>query len=211
MHILTVSSRKGGVGKTTVSTLIAVEANRVGAGPVALVDCDPMRGLDLWWRARQDDSLIFVSLDGGLDAAVRTAKERGAKLLIIDTAPTDSRSGAGDAVAKADIVLIPIKPSPHDLRAVGSTVALCRQLKKPIAFVINMTKPRAKLTADAAVTLSQYGTVAPAFLGDRTVHAQAAVDGRTAPEIDPDGAAAVEAKLLWEYVAGRLLELDKQV
>ena len=77
MHIVTVTSRKGGVGKTTLSCILAVEAERSGYGPVALIDSDPMRGLDMWWQSRKSESLGLISLDAGLASAVSVAERRG--------------------------------------------------------------------------------------------------------------------------------------
>jgi chromosome partitioning protein len=177
-----------------------VEAARAGFGPVALIDCDPMRGLDMWWQAREDESLAIIALDGGLASAVRTAAGRGTRLLLIDTAPSD----AVEAVGVADLVLIPVQPSPHDLRAVGSTVKICQQAGKPLVFVINRTKPRVKLTGESAIVLSQHGTVAPTMIADRAAHAAAAITGKTLPEVEPGGPAADEAAGLWRYVAERM-------
>ena len=56
---------------------------------------------------------------------------------------------------------MPTKPSPHDLRAVVGTMELVEKYDKPVVFVINAAVMRARLTVQAAVALSQYGTVAP--------------------------------------------------
>jgi chromosome partitioning protein len=204
MHIVTVTSRKGGVGKTTLSCILAVEAERSGYGPVALIDSDPMRGLDMWWQSRKSESLGLISLDAGLASAVSVAERRGTKLLIIDTPTADIGSAVGTAVSAAHLVLIPVQPSPHDLRAIGSTVEICEKAGKPLVFIINRTKPRAGLTGAAAIKLSQYGRVAPTMIADRTAHASAAASGRTLPEMEPGGPAAVEAAELWAYVAERI-------
>jgi chromosome partitioning protein len=109
-----------------------------------------------------------------------------------------------EVVALADLVIVPVQPSPHDLRAVGATVDLARKAKRPLVFVINRTKPRVRLTGEAAIALSQHGTVSPAMLADRAVYAAAAIDGRTAPEIEATGAAAAEVAELWRYLTDRL-------
>jgi chromosome partitioning protein len=203
MHTIVIASRKGGAGKTTLATLLAVEAARVGVGPVAVIDLDPMRGLSLWWDARAADTPIMVSADSTAKAALAAAKKSGALLVLIDTPPAAAPVVA-EVVALADLVLVPVQPSPHDLRAVGATVDLARRAKRPLVFVINRTKPRVRLTGEAAIALSQHGTVSPALLADRAVYAAAAIDGRTAPEIDPAGAAATEVAALWKYLADRL-------
>src|SRR3954447_25078300 len=55
MKTITVASRKGGGGKTTIARHLAVEAAVRGAGPVCIVDADPMLGLAQWWARRAKD------------------------------------------------------------------------------------------------------------------------------------------------------------
>ncbi len=203
MKTIVIASRKGGAGKTTIATLLAVEAARAGAGSVAIIDLDPMRGLSLWWEARDAEAPVLVAADSTPKAALAAAKSTGAVLVLIDTPPAAAPVVA-EVVALADLVLVPVQPSPHDLRAVGATVDLARKVKRPLVFVINRTKPRVRLTGEAAIALSQHGTVSPAMLADRAVYAAAAIDGRTAPEIEPTGASATEVAELWRYLTDRL-------
>jgi chromosome partitioning protein len=205
MRTIVIASRKGGAGKTTLATVLAVEAERSGPRPVALIDLDPMAGLTAWWNERAADVPVLVSADGGPAAALAAAKAAGAALVIIDTPPA-SAAIVVDAVKLADLVLVPVQPSPHDLRAVGATVEIARRARRPVVFVVNRTKPRVRMTGEAAIALSQHGTVAPAMLADRTAYAAAGIDGRTAPELEPDGTAAAEVAALWRYVVARLEE-----
>jgi chromosome partitioning protein len=48
MRIIVVASQKGGSGKTTISGHLAVEAERNGHGPVAVIDTDPQGSLAHW-------------------------------------------------------------------------------------------------------------------------------------------------------------------
>ena len=63
-------------------------------------------------------------------------------------------------VALADLVLIPVKPSPHDLRAVGRTVEIAREGGKTFCFVLTQAKGNALLTVQAMAALSEHGVVA---------------------------------------------------
>jgi chromosome partitioning protein len=107
-------------------------------------------------------------------------------------------------IAVAELIVIPTRPSPHDLRAVGATVDLCDRAGKPLIFVVNAATPKAKITYEAAVALSQHGTVAPVTLHHRTDFAASMIDGRTVMEIDPQGRSAKEVTELWEYISDRL-------
>ena len=204
MKVVTISSRKGGSGKSFLARHLAVEAERVGLR-VAMVDADPMRGLTQWWEARAAETPQLIGFEAGLPAAVETARRTGVEVLFIDTPPS-----AGDvveaAVGIADLIVAPVRPSPDDLRAVGSTVEIARRAKRRMVFIINQTKPRVRLTGQAAILLSQHGTVAPTMIADRTVYAASGTDGRTAPEIDTQGEAAREITSVWAYLSDRMKE-----
>lgn len=70
-------------------------------------------------------------------------------------------------VKRADLVVVPTRPSPHDLRAVGPTVDIADTLNKPLVFVVNSATARARITSETAVALSQHGVVAPVTLHHR--------------------------------------------
>ena len=206
LQVIVLASRKGGAGKTTLSSHLAVEAERVGVGSVAMADMDPQGGLAAWFNARQAETPIFVDASKGLPAAVKACRAGGVDLLIIDTPPsvTDTISAV---VKEADLVVVPVRPSPNDLRAVAGTVELVKRAKKPMAFVVTQTTPRARITAEAAIALSQHGTVAPSMLASRVDFATSMTDGRTAGELDPSSRSAAEVTALWQYLEARLKEI----
>ena len=203
MRTIILASRKGGAGKTTLTCHLAVEAERRGHGPVGIIDTDDMAGLAKWWDAREADSPVLARADPNLDAALSALRGRGCNLVLVDTPPAVSGTVAA-VIAVADLVVIPVQATPDDLRAVGVTVQAAEAAGKPLLFVINRVKPRVRLTADAAVALSQHGAVAPAFIFDRVDYAAAKIDGRTAPELEPDGRAAAEIAALWDFIANRM-------
>jgi chromosome partitioning protein len=205
MQTIVVASRKGGSAKSTLTRHLAVEIERV-AGKAALIDTDPMQGLTGWWQARLADTPVMIATDGGLAAAVATARRMAVDVLLIDTPPSVGDVVA-DAVALADLVIIPVQPTSDDLRAVGTTVDLVKRSRKRLVFVINRVKPRVRLTGEAAIVLSQHGTVAPILIADRTVYASSGTDGRTAPELDPKGYAATEIYGLWRYLSDCMAEV----
>jgi chromosome partitioning protein len=207
MYVVVMASQKGGSGKTTLSGHLAVEAEKAGAGPVALIDTDPQGSLSHWWNARAAKSPHFAKVGlYELGDALAALKQGGIKLVVIDTPPAITES-ITKVVAHADLVLVPTRPSPHDLRAVGATVDIAERHTKPLIFVINAATQRARITGEAAVALSQHGTVAPVTVHHRVDFAASMIDGRTVGEIDVKSASAKEVRELWIYIQDRLSRL----
>ncbi len=207
VRIVVFASQKGGSGKTTLSGHIAVEAERAGDGPVALIDTDPQGSLAKWWNARAASTPAFAqaSLEE-LDACLDHLKSIGFKLIVIDTPPAVTQTIA-HVVQRADLVVVPTRPSPHDLRAVGPTVDIADSLNKALVFVVNSATPRARITSETAVALSQHGVVAPVTLHHRVDFAASMIDGRTVGDIQPESKSAQEVSALWMYLRGRLAKL----
>jgi chromosome partitioning protein len=204
MHVVAVTSQKGGSGKTTLAGHLAVQAERVGAGPVALIDTDPQGSLAEWWNVRTAVTPVFAQTTiAQLDEDVLRLERLGIKLLVIDTPPAIEATIA-EVIRVSDLVIIPARPSPHDLRAAGATVEIVENLGKPLVFVINAAQPRAKITAEAVFALSQHGTLAPAMVHNRTGYAASMIDGRTVMEVAGEERAAAEIAALWDYVGARL-------
>lgn len=206
MRTIVVASQKGGSGKTTIAGHLGVMAEASGAGPVALLDTDPQGSLSSWWNERKAEIPVFASPDiENITVHLKQLEKAGIELVIIDTPPAVSET-IRKVLAVADLVLIPTRPSPHDLRAISSTVDIVKAARKRMVFVINGAAARAKITGEAAIALSQHGTVAPVILYQRTDFAASMIDGRTVQEIDPASRSSTEIKNLWKYVFLQLRE-----
>ena len=207
MHVLVLASQKGGTGKTTLSGHLAVEAQNAGVGPVALIDTDPQGSLSHWWNARAAPEPLFVKVGPfELGKALEHLTRSGIRLAVIDTPPAITES-ISYVIGHADLVILPTRPSPHDLRAVGATVDIANRHRKPVLFVVNEATQRARITGETAVALSQHGTVAPVTIHHRVDFAASMVDGRTVGEVTAESASAKEIQKLWIYVQGRLARL----
>ncbi|MFM7403796.1 MAG: AAA family ATPase [Erythrobacter sp.] len=204
MRVLALASQKGGSGKTTMSGHLAVQAQRAGAGPVVLIDIDPQGSLADWWNERETEYPAFAQTTvSRLANDLQVLRQQGFKLAVIDTPPAITMA-IQSVISVAELIVVPTRPSPHDLRAVGATVDLCERAGKPLVFVVNAATPKAKITSEAAVALSQHGTVAPITLHHRTDFAASMIDGRTVMEVDPESRSAAEITALWRYIADRL-------
>ncbi len=204
MRVLALSSQKGGSGKTTLSGHLAVQAERAGHGPVCPIDIDPQGSLADWWNERETEMPASAQTTvARLAADLEVLRGQGFKLAVIDTPPAITLA-IQSVIQVAELIVIPTRPSPHDLRAVGATVDLCERAGKPLLFVVNAATPKAKITYEAAVALSQHGTVAPVTIHHRTDFAASMIDGRTVMEVDPNGRSAKEVEDLWVYISDRL-------
>ncbi len=204
MRVIAVASQKGGSGKTTIAAHLAVRAGAAGQGPVVLIDTDPQGSLAEWWHARSDDTPALATVKPeDLAANLAELRSYGTAIAIIDTPPALTGS-IERVIAMADLVLIPVRPSPHDLRAAGGTVELARRAGKPFLFVVNSASPRANITAQAVAALSEHGRVAPVILYQRTEYAASMIDGRTVMETAASGRSAQEITELWQCVYAQI-------
>jgi len=204
MRVLAMASQKGGSGKTTLSGHLAVQAERAGAGPVVLIDIDPQGSLSDWWNDRNAETPAFAQTTvARLAADLEALRQQGFKLAMIDTPPAITMA-IQSVIAVAELIVIPTRPSPHDLRAVGATVDLCERAGKPLIFVVNGATPKARITTEATLALAQHGTVAPVIVHHRTDFAASMIDGRTVMELDAKSRSTGEIEALWTYVSDRL-------
>ena len=203
MKTVVFAARKGGSGKTTLAAHLAIQADAAGNGPVTLIDADPQQSLTAWWNDRQAESPLLLELAiGSLPVELGRARTSPG-FVMIDTPPLDSAVIAA-VIDVADLVVIPVKPSPHDLRGVTVTVEICKKARRPFVFVVTQAVQRATLTQQAPLILSQFGPVATTIVYNRVDYAGAMTDGRTVQEVDPRGKAAAEVEQLWIYVFQQL-------
>jgi len=200
MHVIVLASQKGGAGKTTLAAHLAVAAEAAGDGPAVLIDTDPQGSLSAWWNVREAQSpALAPATIAELPAKLSALAEAGYQVAVVDTPPAITEA-IGAVVRSAEMVLIPTRPSPHDLRAVGSTVELVQAAGKPFVFAVTQAKPNARLTIQAVAALSEHGAVAPAIVHDRVDYAGSMIDGRTVQETDQKGRSSAEMAELWSFV-----------
>lgn len=201
MKILTLLSQKGGSGKTTLSLNLAIAATLKGHS-VVVIDLDPQQSAARWVRLRTAEApVILPGHAPNLAALVERARDGGADLVIIDTAPK-SESAALAAAKLADLVLIPCQPSNLDLDAVADSVNIAALAKVPAAFVLNNCRASSSLADQAEEALSEYRLViAPVRIGNRVAFVKSLTEGQGVLEYEPSGPAAREIKALYAAVA----------
>jgi chromosome partitioning protein len=165
---------------------------------------DPQGSLTKWWQRREADDLQLVTGLTRADQiakAVDTLREQGFDWLIIDT-PGARDEATRIALRSADLVLVPVHPSQDDLDAVGPTVAEIKEAGAEFIFVLSRTT-RARIVDEVGRLLAAHGRVAPALIGARVAHGEAATRGLTAAEAG-NAAASEEIRALVDYVTKEL-------
>ena len=205
MQVVILASQKGGAGKTTLVGHLAIAAEQRGVGRVVMIDTDPQGSLSSWWNRRQAATPLLSPLPNLRDLPARLDELRASDvdLVLIDTPPAIT-SAIREVMRVADLVVMPVRPSPHDLDAIGATIDMAQTAEVPFVFAVTQAKLHARVTPQAVALLSSYGTVAPSIIQDRVIYATGMTDGRTAGDIEPKGAAAAEILGLWDFIQGRL-------
>ena len=209
MKTVVLASQKGGAGKTTLAAHLAVAAEAAGDGPAVLIDTDPQGSLSAWWNTREASTpALAPATIAELPVKLAALASAGYAFAIVDTPPAITEAIKA-VLANADMVVIPARPSPHDLRAIGSTVELVRDAGKPFVFALTQAKPNTRLMVQAVTALSAHGTVAGAIIHDRVDYASSMIDGRTVIEADGKGRSAVEVGELWAFVKAQFAKSTK--
>jgi chromosome partitioning protein len=196
MNTISIISQKGGAGKTTLTLNLAGSAEELGWRTV-VIDLDPQASAKGWHDHRKQETPVVISAQASrLDDVLTTAREHGADLCVIDTAP-HSETTALAAARAADLILIPCRPAILDLRAISSSVDLVQIAKRPALIVLNAAPPRGGLAAQAEEAIRAYGIpVAEARISQRAAFVHSLTAGQTVTEYEPHGAAASEIRAL---------------
>ena len=203
-NVIVLCATKGGVGKTTLASALAVRAAEESKR-VALIDLDSQPSLSGWWdrRGQPQNPKLFDGVDSTSEAIELLVSQKW-EWIFIDT-PPGSIIRIDPAVASADFVLVPVQASALDVEAVAPVMELCRARRKPFAIVINRAQPQWKLTKTTIAYLRSLGcTVFDQLIGNRMSYAAAMTVGKSGPEIEKDDAARVEIDALWASLKSEL-------
>jgi chromosome partitioning protein len=201
MKIVAIVSQKGGSGKTTLAVHLAVCAERAKKR-AAIIDLDPQASALEWYSRRAAATPEIVpATPEQLPMLLQQAKDNGADLAIIDTAPHSDRAAAV-AANLADVVLIPCRPAAFDVAALGTTLTILKltKAKDKAAILLNAVPPRGGITDEAEAGLSTLAPLVPVRMYHRAAYSHAVNDGRSVEEYDPKGKAAQEIRALYKWI-----------
>jgi chromosome partitioning protein len=209
MKAVAVIADKGGVGKSTLSIHLAVEASRRNLTSVIL-GCDPQACSELWADLRnkgKEEKLppaVLTTQAARVPHVVENAKANNVHFLVVDIG-ANSDNGATYAVRAADLVLIPTSPRIFDINGVEEMARRAREYKKPYFVVLNRLM-RGPYRAEAEAYLSAWNhPTCPLALYERVAFANCLSSGVTAMESEPESTAAKEFIAFYDWVEAQLL------
>jgi len=202
--IIALLNQKGGVGKTTLALHLAGEW--AGRGKrITVLDAAPQGSALDWSQQRSRSGLprLFGVIGLARDTLHREAPElaRDVDHVVIDGPPRVAGL-MRSALLAADLVLMPVQPSPLDGWASAEMLALLSEARiyRPelrARFILNRCAARTVIARETAATLADHDPpVLCNTIGQRVIYADAAQSGRLAFEIDDDGPAAREIAAL---------------
>lgn len=204
MHTILIAAQKGGAGKSTLAAHFGAMAERDGR--TLLIDADPQGSLAFWYERRAAETPLLAKV-GANDIAetLDAARAEGIAWTIIDSPPHNAPL-IGSLMSRATLTVIPVRPGPFDLAAVGATLDMARALKAPIACIINAAPPITResetaITSEARALLTEMGApVLPGQVSQRASFSHALITGQAVSEFEPEGRAAREVDVMWSAV-----------
>lgn len=205
MKVIAMAARKGGCGKTTLTTHLAVAAVQDGKR-VAIVDLDPQATAAEWSDGRGDEPPDVVSTQPARLGKVLRGMKDDYDLVLIDTPPT---TGEADRVAieAADLVLIPTRIQTSDIAAVLRSIERAAGQEMPTFVIFNdeSAARRKSVAEETRRVLATKGiSVAPQVIHSRIAYGESQDISRTALETEPTSTAADEIRALYEWVGQQL-------
>lgn len=203
--IISISSTKGGVGKSTIAINLATQLNKLGK-EVVLLDADPQGSSIKWAKTRQvlnpDLPDIFVaSAQGKALIEIAVTKSNSGSVVLVDSAGVNDEN-TRNALLKSDYVITASAPSPLDLWEISQMIGVTRDLGSiqnrviPVLLVFNKVHPNTKDLSDVHDFMSS-SQIYPqhtfkTLLRERMIYQSSIREGKAVCEYKKDDKSAIE-------------------
>jgi len=200
MKVIVFAATKGGTGKTTLAWNTALHAAQ--REKVLIGDLDPQKSLtELWGKRGEPSNPRLVSNIETVGGSVRLLKEAGYErdYLIVDL-PGSIIPIIRDALSTADLVVLPVQPSPMDLLSQEAMFDLVDDmgLGDRTMFVLNRVQGRSDLYKKAMEFLKVRTGLDVPVVKNRADYARAAWSGKGGCDLNKQCRA--EIATLWAAI-----------
>ncbi len=190
MKTIAIVSRKGGVGKSTLTMNLAVAASKA-----VILDTDPQASCADWGDRRKAHTPEVSTVPAG--RVTSALRKLDAKWCFIDTQPS-AEASLIEIAQESDICIIVLRPGQLELDALGATLAAIRAAEAKAVFCINQAHPQANLN-DLIAGLKSYHKVGP-LLRSRADYPASVAEGLAVSEWNASGKAAIEVNQYWLWL-----------
>lgn len=176
-QIICVAQQKGGAGKTTLVSNLAIAYLAAGKS-VALLDTDPQGSLGKWLDVREEtlgenDKLQFATATAyGISRAIRGFSGQS-DIILVDT-PPKADSDVRWVLRESDLVLVPVSASQADVWATHDLLDLADRAGKPTYVVLNRTRAGTRVGEQVAESVAELEVgQLTSSLANRVIYAEA--------------------------------------
>lgn len=197
MKTIALISSKGGTGKSTIATNLAVAAHSEGVKSIIL-DLDPQASASIWKTQRQEDPEVETANIPLLGRKLKQLEEAGVELAIVDT----PGQLVVDLLEGIDFALVPTE---HTFFASHGTAQSLRFLtgRIPFAIVFNQVHHAKNMETVLEPLRAAEVEVAPT-IRERAEYVDAPGEGKGVLEYSPKSKAAQEIRELYDWLKQRL-------
>lgn len=209
--IISVMNQKGGCGKTTIAVNLAAILKKAGFDTIVM-DADPQLSASRW--AKQGGEAFHLTVHpldmtkGARKVKTEIREHAETSEIVVIDCPPELREPAMLASLLADVVLVPVTPSPLDIWAAEAATELAQDARelngnnKPVVILVpSKTNTHTVIAKDLGKTLANMeGQVAPISIVQRVVLAECVIAGSTIDIYAPHSPACKEMEALGQFV-----------
>jgi chromosome partitioning protein len=193
---IAIASRKGGVGKSTLCSNLAVFSQSA-----TILDCDDQASLADWGDRREQKPPTVIAVPA--KRATTTLKKVETEWSFIDT-PGTLDASVIELMQASDFVLVVLRYGQFELDSVSTTLSAVRLTNRPAAIVLNLLHP--STNAQELITSLEKANlgfpIIPIAIRSRADFQTAAIEGLGVTEMSDNTKAAEEIKGLWSWIQG---------